>query len=119
MKTKFLLVSVFSLMMFATTLSQSVYAQKYRSAFKASTYRSGSTTYYAGQAYRSTGLPKVQRSTANRNQFLRSKGYTTTPKGYEVDHIVPLHQGGSDSPSNMQLLPKEVHRQKTARERRN
>lgn len=33
---------------------------------------------------------------------------TDYPHGFEVDHIVPLHQGGADDDSNLQLLC--VHR---------
>ncbi|MFB3816159.1 MAG: HNH endonuclease signature motif containing protein [Candidatus Methylomirabilales bacterium] len=36
----------------------------------------------------------------------------------EVDHIIPLHRGGPDHPSNMQWLPAAVHREKTRREAR-
>jgi 5-methylcytosine-specific restriction endonuclease McrA len=43
-------------------------------------------------------------------------GYFSTPKGYEVDHIIPLSQGGADSRYNMQLLTREAHRAKTATE---
>jgi hypothetical protein len=34
----------------------------------------------------------------------------------EVDHIIPLHRGGADHPSNMQWLPKAQHLEKTRRE---
>jgi hypothetical protein len=34
-----------------------------------------------------------------------------------VDHIQPLSEGGNDDPSNMQLLTKEDHLQKTLQER--
>lgn len=34
----------------------------------------------------------------------------------EVDHIIPLHRGGQDTPGNMQWLPREIHRDKTRRE---
>lgn len=81
------------------------------------TYKLGSTEYFYGQTYSSTGQPKVKRSPAVRQEFLRSQGYDKTPYGYEVDHIVPLHKGGADATWNMQLLPKDLHRQKTARER--
>lgn len=36
--------------------------------------------------------------------------------GVEVDHIVPVSQGGSDEISNLQLLCIPCHRRKTARE---
>jgi 5-methylcytosine-specific restriction endonuclease McrA len=35
-----------------------------------------------------------------------------------VDHIIPLSKGGRDEPSNMQLIPKSVHKQKTGSERK-
>lgn len=82
-----------------------------------STYTLGRTEYIYGQYYSTTGKPKVVRSAANKKAFLRSRGYTSTPYGYEIDHIVPLSQGGSDEPSNMQLLTIKQHRAKTARER--
>lgn len=81
------------------------------------TYKLGKTEYFSNQYYKS-GHPKVKRNQASKKEFLKSKGYNKTPKGYEVDHIVPLSQGGTDSPSNMQLLTKEQHRQKTKAERR-
>lgn len=81
------------------------------------TYTVGVTEYYYGRVYSTTGKPMVKRSDANRAAFLRSKGYTDVPLGYEVDHIIPLHMGGTDDPSNMQLLTKEEHARKTASER--
>lgn len=75
------------------------------------TYKLVKTEYYSNQYYKS-GQPKVKQSQANEKEFLKSKGYNKTPKDYEVDHIVLLSQGGTDSPSNMQLLTKEEHRQK-------
>jgi 5-methylcytosine-specific restriction endonuclease McrA len=83
-----------------------------------STYKSGSTTYISGEQYKSSGLPKVDRSTSEKKKFLKSQGYTKTPNGYEVDHIQPLSKGGQDNPSNMQLLTKQQHKQKTASERK-
>jgi 5-methylcytosine-specific restriction endonuclease McrA len=76
------------------------------------TYKVGTTTYRAGEYYR-TGVPKVDRSDSERRDFLRSQGYTATPKGYQVDHIVPLSRGGADATYNMQLLSVEAHRAKT------
>lgn len=83
------------------------------------TYTVGNTEYYYGQYYSTTGKPKVKRSTANKKAFLKSRGYQSIPYGYEIDHIIPLSQGGSDDPSNMQLLTVSQHRAKTARERAN
>lgn len=82
-----------------------------------STYTIGSTEYYYDRTYSTTGLPMVKRSEANRAAFLKSKGYNAVPSGYEVDHIIPLSQGGTDDPSNMQLLTIEEHDRKTAIER--
>jgi hypothetical protein len=80
------------------------------------TYDIGSTTYIYGETY-GNGRPKVERSSSARQEFLKMRGYLDTPFGYEVDHIVPLHWGGADDPSNMQLLTKEAHARKTAIER--
>ncbi len=75
-------------------------------------YRSGTSGYY-----KSTGVPKVHRSQSEKGNFLRERGYDKVPRGYEVDHVVPLHKGGADKSYNMQLLPKELHQRKTAEER--
>jgi len=83
-----------------------------------STYKSGSTTYIMGENYKTTGMPKVKRNSGAKEKFLKSKGYKKVPQGYEVDHIIPLSKGGQDDPSNMQLIPKEMHKQKTANERK-
>ncbi len=85
-------------------------------AWEKSTYKVGSTTYVAGEYYQ-TGVPKVERSSAVRSEFLRQQGYSSTPAGYQVDHVVPLSRGGADATYNMQLLPTSVHKAKTARER--
>jgi 5-methylcytosine-specific restriction endonuclease McrA len=63
-------------------------------------------------------MAKVVRSQAAKRQFLKSKGLTRIPKGYQIDHIKPLSQGGKDEPSNMQLLSTKDHQRKTASERR-
>ena len=86
-------------------------------AFRSTTPSSAGTRYIRGQTYTTTGLPKVNRSEAAKSQFLRQHGYTSVPAGYQVDHRVPLFRGGSDTPSNMQLLPSAVHQAKTAAER--
>ena len=80
------------------------------------TYKVGSTTYVSGQYYQ-TGYPKVERSSAVRSEFLNQRGYSSSPAGYQVDHVIPLSQGGADATYNMQLLPTSVHRAKTAQER--
>ena len=86
------------------------------SSFAQGTYKIGNTEYYYNQYYSTTGNPKVKRSDANKHAFLESKGYDRVPQGYHVDHIIPLSQGGTDDPSNMQLLTVSQHAKKTARE---
>ncbi len=56
----------------------------------------------------------IVRDIAMRDEFLANFGYEGVPEGYEVHHIIPLSEGGTDSPENMVLLPKEVHDQVTA-----
>lgn len=82
------------------------------------TYTIGKTRYLSGERYKTTGLSKVVRSQTAKRQFLKSKGYTKTPRGYQIDHIIPLSQGGKDEPSNMQLLSTRDHQRKTANERK-
>lgn len=83
------------------------------------TYKSNGTTYYFNETYKTTGHLKVERSSSAKNEFLKSRGYKNVPSGYQVDHIVPLSEGGADKPSNMQLIPTEQHNIKTATERAN
>ena len=51
-------------------------------------------------------------------RFLKNKGLTDVPKGKEVDHKVPLEDGGSDTVRNLQLLTVKQHAAKTAGEAR-
>jgi len=76
------------------------------------------TSYISGKTYSTTGKQKVKRSQSAKKAYLKSHGYKKAPKGYHVDHIVPLSQGGKDEPSNMQLLSKSDHKKKTAKERK-
>ena len=98
------------------TIVAVIFATTFLSA-QTQTYTLGSTEYIQGEYYSTTGNPKVVRSATNKKAFLKSKGYDQTPTGYEIDHIIPLSQGGSDHPSNMQLLTISQHKEKTARER--
>ncbi len=83
------------------------------------TYTIGNTEYFYGRTYATTGKPVVKRSETNKREFLSSYGLSETPEGYEIDHIKPLSEGGTDDPSNMQLLTVEQHKTKTAQERTN
>ncbi len=53
-----------------------------------------------------------------RKKFFAKQGLKRAPAGKEVDHIVPLEDGGRDSMANMQLLTKKKHQAKTNRENR-
>lgn len=79
------------------------------------TFKDGCTTYYINRCY-SHGGNMVKRSETNKKLFLKSKSLKTIPKGYQIDHIKPLSQGGTDCPENMQLLSIAEHRRKTASE---
>lgn len=59
------------------------------------------------------GSGRIVRSFSARRRFLDSLGLDKLPRGYEVDHVKPLFAGGKDHESNMQLLPKKVHQEKT------
>ena len=50
------------------------------------------------------------------DRFLKRKGLAKIPKGKEVDHKIPLIDGGSDTGQNLQLLTVKQHAAKTARE---
>ena len=71
---------------------------------------------FAQETYKLTGELKVKRNEAAKKEFLKSKGFKKTPSGYQVDHIKPLFEGGSDTPANMELLTIEQHKAKTERE---
>jgi len=52
------------------------------------------------------------------DRFLKKEGFKKIPAGKEVDHKIPLADGGTDTIHNMQLLTKKQHAAKTAREAR-
>jgi hypothetical protein len=57
--------------------------------------------------------PRRARSWTAKRAFLRIRGYKRVPRGFHVEHRVPLFAGGSDSPSNMQVMTKFAHKAKT------
>lgn len=54
-------------------------------------------------------LPEQKKNRAKRNKANRN---SNTKPGQEVDHKVPLSQGGSNSPSNWRVVSKETNRKK-------
>ena len=58
----------------------------------------------------------VKRNPKVKEKFLKKKNLKKTPKGKEVDHKVPLADGGPDSLKNMRLIKKSSHKKKTAKE---
>ena len=59
---------------------------------------------------------KPTRDPAVKERFLGKEGLTKVPKGKEVDHKIPLEDGGSDTVGNLQLLTEKQHAKKTADE---
>ena len=51
-------------------------------------------------------------------RFLKQHGLKRVTPGKEVDHRIPPEDGGKDTSSNLQLLTKKQHDQKTACEAR-
>ena len=61
-------------------------------------------------------MRKRKQSTVKR--FLEKRGLTKVPRGKEIDHKVPLKDGGTDTLRNLHLIKKSSHRKKTASEAR-
>jgi len=61
---------------------------------------------------------RCKRKTSTRQRFLKKKGLKKVPRRKEIDHKVPLSEGGSDSLRNLRLIKEKTHRQKTKREAR-
>lgn len=51
----------------------------------------------------------IQRDPAARDAFLNAHGLAQVPEGMEVHHVVPLSEGGADTPSNMILVTEAEH----------
>jgi 5-methylcytosine-specific restriction endonuclease McrA len=56
------------------------------------------------------------RHQSTRQRFLEKRALTRVPQGKEIDHKVPLWEGGSDSLRNLRLIKKRTHRAKTRAE---
>lgn len=61
-------------------------------------------------------MRKRKQSTVQR--FLEKKGLTKVPRGKEVDHKIPLKDGGTDTLWNLHIIKKSSHKKKTASEAR-
>lgn len=59
----------------------------------------------------------IIRDLSARNTYLEQIGLDEVPEGFEVHHIIPLSEGGTDDPSNMILLSEEDHDQITNQHR--
>lgn len=66
----------------------------------------GHTSRYASGVVRDS-RGRILRSEAARREFMDQTGYPHGRQGYVIDHVVPLKEGGADSPSNMQWQTKE------------
>jgi 5-methylcytosine-specific restriction endonuclease McrA len=58
------------------------------------------------------------RNSSVRQRFLENRGLKRTPSGKEIDHKVPLADGGIESLRNLHLIKESRHQEKTAREAR-
>ena len=59
----------------------------------------------------------ITRSEAVKSDFLAMYGHNDIPDGYEIHHIVPLSEGGTDTTDNIMLVREDVHDQITAAHR--
>ena len=52
----------------------------------------------------SEAVTEHKRDPAIARAYLKSNNLTRTPKGCQVDHVIPLHCGGPDIVENLQLI---------------
>ena len=52
---------------------------------------------------------EYDRDLSARDQFLQMHGFSSVPSGYEVHHIIPLCEGGANSPENMVIIDENLH----------
>lgn len=62
--------------------------------------------------------PKFQRKQETVRRWLEVHGHKKIPKGHELDHKIPLSQGGTDTLRNLHLIKTKRHTIKTAKEAR-
>lgn len=63
----------------------------------------------AGEFHGTHHLSEVMRSQEARLDFLAQHDLERIPAGWEIHHVVPLSEGGADTPENMVLLRAEDH----------
>lgn len=63
----------------------------------------------AGEFHGTHHLSEVMRSQEARLDFLAQHDLEHIPAGWEIHHVVPLSEGGADTPDNMVLLRAEDH----------
>lgn len=59
-----------------------------------------------------------KRKTSTTQRFLKKRGLKKVPRGKQIDHKIPLSEGGSDSLRNLRLIKKKTHKPKTKQEAR-
>ena len=79
-------------------------------------YKGSSKSRGYGYAWSKLRLKALERDKYLCQMCLKRGIFTTAT---DVDHIVPLAQGGSDAMENLQSLCHECHKQKTCQERLN
>ena len=79
-------------------------------------YKGSSKSRGYGYAWNKLRLKALERDRHLCQMCLKRGVYTTAT---DVDHIIPLAQGGSDAMENLQSLCHECHKQKTCQERLN
>ena len=57
-----------------------------------------------------------KRKTSTIQRFLKKRGLKKVPRGKQIDHKIPLSEGGSDSLWNLRLIKKKTHKRKTKKE---
>ena len=64
----------------------------------------------AYKKYHSSKKAKKQRAQRNRMGRLLKKHGINVPKGYEIDHITPISQGGTNDINNIRIIPRSKNR---------
>lgn len=67
---------------------------------------------------RARGVPTrlAQQTLTRANHQCEIRGETCEHEAKEVDHIIPVAEGGTDEPTNLQAVCRSCHREKTLHE---